>query len=241
VPHAQEIVKEAGKRKTILQVGHCIRFWPEYQALENFVKSKKGGRLISLNMVRRSGRPNYSSKNWLMDANRSYGALMDLHIHDTDFVHHLLGKPKAVTCFGNKDKRGWSHVFTRYHFPQDIAVTAEGGWNYPSGWGFEMSFQAIFENGVVDFNSNHNPTLRWTPENGKPEPLHFNAPQAGSSKIKGGNISSLGGYFNELKYFVECLEKNSMPQIATALQALESVRTVLAELKSAESGKTVQL
>ena len=43
-----KIAAAAKKAGVILQVGHCIRFWPEYQALAAFVKSGKAGRLLSL-------------------------------------------------------------------------------------------------------------------------------------------------------------------------------------------------
>jgi predicted dehydrogenase len=239
VKDGEAIVKAAKQKKVLFQVGHCIRFWPEYTAFVDFYKSGKAGKLKSLSLVRRSGRPAYSAGGWLLSAKRSLGALLDLHIHDTDFVHHLLGKPKAVTSSGTKDKHGWTHVFTHYDYP-GVSVHAEGGWNYPSTWGFQMAFQAIFENAVVDFDSNASPTLKVTFENEKTKPLAFKNP-GGKSSSGTGNISSLGGYYNELSYFLDCVEKNAKPAIATGEQAMRSLQTVFAELKSVETGKTVKL
>jgi predicted dehydrogenase len=237
---ADALAREAKQAGVTMQIGHCIRFWPEYQALEKYVRSKRGGRLLSLSLLRRSGRPGYSVGDWVNKADLSGGAAFDLHIHDTDFVHHLLGQPKAVTSVGTRDPSGWSHLFTQYHF-DDIAVAAEGGWNYPSQWGFRMAFEAVFERSVVEFDSSSNPTLTIV-EGTKPRrPLPFQSPKVGSSKAGGGNISSLGGYFNELKYFVDCLEKGRKPEISTPEQAAASVRTVLAEIKSAATGRTVKL
>src|SRR4051812_30526664 len=76
-----------------VQVGQCIRFWPEYQAFEAFVRAGTAGKLLSLTMQRRAARPSYSTGNWLNDEKQSLGAAVDLHIHDTDYVLHLLGKP----------------------------------------------------------------------------------------------------------------------------------------------------
>lgn len=237
---ADALAREAKQAGVTMQIGHCIRFWPEYQALEKYVRSKRGGRLLSLSLLRRSGRPGYSVGNWVNNGDLSGGAAFDLHIHDTDFVHHLLGQPKAVTSVGTRDPSGWSHLFTQYHF-DDVAVAAEGGWNYPSQWGFRMAFEAVFERSVVEFDSSASPTLTIV-EGSKPRrPLPFQSPKVGSSKAGGGNISSLGGYFNELKYFVDCLEKGRPPEISTPEQAAQSVRTVLAEIKSAATGRTVKL
>ena len=99
----KKIAVAAKKAGTFFQVGQCIRFWPEYMAFEAFVKSRKAGKLLSLSLQRRAGRPAYSTDDWLNDGNRSGGSALDLHIHDTDFVHHLLGKPDAVTSSGTRD------------------------------------------------------------------------------------------------------------------------------------------
>ncbi len=232
-----ELAEKSGRS---VQVGQCIRFWPEYEAFVEFVKSRKAGKLLSLTLQRRAGRPGYSMGDWLNKGKQSGGAALDLHVHDTDFVHHLLGCPKAVTSVGTKDKTGWSHIFTTYHF-DEIAVTAEGGWNYPPHWGFQMAFQAIFEKGTVEFDSTVNPSLKLTLGTQAKRPLAFRVPSAGSSGSGAGNISSLGGYYNELAYFVGRLEKGRKPALATPRQAAESVRTVLAEIKSASTGRTVRL
>jgi len=54
-------------------------------------------------------------------------------------------------------------------------------------------------------------------------------------------VSSLGGYFNELQAFVRCLETGHAPEIATGEQAAGSLATVLAEIRSASTGRTVLL
>jgi predicted dehydrogenase len=236
----RKIAAAAKKAGVFLQVGQCIRFWPEYMAFEAFVKSGKAGKLLSLTLQRRAGRPTYSVGDWLNDGKRSGGAALDLHIHDTDFVHHLLGKPSAVTSVGTKDKSGWSHIFTTYHF-KNVAVTAEGGWNYPKNWGFQMAFQAVFERGAVEFDSGANPTLWVTLGNGKKQPLPFKNPGVGESSTGAGNLSSLGGYYNELSAFVSCLESKQRPKVATGEQAADSLTTALAEIQSAASGHTVKL
>ena len=236
----RKIAAAAKKAGVFLQVGQCIRFWPEYQALEAFVKSRKAGKLLSLSLQRRAGRPTYSVGDWLNNPSRSGGSALDLHVHDTDFVHHLLGKPEAVSSIGTKDKTGWSHIFTMYHF-KNVAVTAEGGWNYPTKWGFQMAFQAVFERGAVEFDSGSNPTLSVTMLDGTKQPMPYQQTDAGESSTGAGNVSSLGGYYNELATFISCLERKRAPKIATGDQAAESLATTLAEIQSASTGRTVKL
>jgi len=236
----KKIAEAAGKAGVFFQVGQCIRFWPEYMALEAFVKSRRAGRLLSLSLQRRAGRPTYSAGDWLNDGGRSGGAALDLHIHDTDFVHHLLGAPDAVTSTGTRDKSGWSHIFTSYHF-KGVTVTAEGGWNYPANWGFQMAFQAVFEGGAVEFDSGCTPTLTVTVGAAKKRALSYTNPGAGESSAGGGNLSSLGGYYNEIAAFISSLQRGKAPRIATAGQAADSLATALAEIQSAATGRTVKL
>lgn len=172
------------------QVGHCIRFWPEYEVLRDLVQGKREpvGALKALNLQRRSGRLSYSVGNWLNDPRRSRGAALDLHIHDTDFVVSLLGTPAWVMSRGN----GCDHVTTLYGY-DSVAVVAEGGWGYPAKWGFQMAFQAVFENGALEFDSTRTPSLRLTVGEEEPRAIGTEADEAGKSKVAVGNVSSLGG------------------------------------------------
>lgn len=237
---AEQIRNAAENAGTVAQVGHCIRFWPEYVALKDYIESGKGGKLLSLTLQRRSGCLDNSDGNWMNIASRSGGGAYDLHIHDTDFVISLFGTPNAVSSETIDDARGPSHIFTKYHY-KDVIVHALGGWNYPLNWGFQMAFQALFENAAVEYDSNANPSLVITENSGSKTAMPFNKPQTGQSSLGSGNISDLGGYFNELDYFIQHLESGEPISKATLSQATETVRVNIAELESAKSGKTVPL
>ena len=238
---AQKIATAARAAGVAGQVGQCIRFWPEYMALRDFVRRGQAGPLRSLTLQRRSMIPAHSVGDWLLDPKRSGGAALDLHIHDTDFLVSLLGRPRSVRSHATRDNHGPSHIFTTYDYP-GVAVSAEGGWNYPPKWGFQMAFQAVFENGAVEYDSGASPSLTVTLGRGAKKPLPFKQPAIGRSASGTGNISSLGGYFNELQYFIGCLEKGRLPAEATLPQATESLRVVVAELASARArGRIVKL
>jgi predicted dehydrogenase len=237
---ADRIVAKANTSKTFFQVGHCIRFWPEYNALRQFVRDGLGGRLLSISLQRQAARPSYSDADWLNQPERSGGAAVDLHIHDTDFVIALLGNPKAVSSRATFDQSGPSHIFTLYDYP-DLAVCAEGGWNYPSQWGFRMAFQALFEKACIDFDSTKSPTLSIAKAHKAPEPMPFVVPGAGVSATGEGNISSLGGYLNELQYFVGSVATGIAPTEATLFDARASLAVVLSEIESARRGRSVPI
>lgn len=233
----EAMVAAAESAGITFMVGHCIRFWPEYVAFKQLVDSGKAGRLLSLTMQRRSARPTYSKDNWLQDAGKSCGAALDLHIHDTDFVLHLLGRPASVQSHGVRDDAGWSHIITHYQYDGGPEIQAEGGWNYPNEWGFQMAFQAVFEGGSMEYDSNATPTTRIIIGAAAPVEAEMPKAEAGESQLGEGNLSDLGGYLLELTHFIECLETGSKPETSTGTDALASLKTTFAEIRSAESGQ----
>jgi predicted dehydrogenase len=237
---ADRMIAAAKATGVSTQVGQCIRFWPEYQALRQFVRDGRGGRLLSLSLTRQASRPDYTVGDWANQEQRSGGAALDLHIHDTDFVLALLGMPRAVNSRATFDYSGPAHIFTLYDYP-DVAVCAEGGWNYPAKWGFRMAFQAVFEKACIDYDSGNSPTLTVTWSDRAPEPLAFEVPSAGESRSGEGNISNLGGYFNELKAFVECILRGVAPVDATLEDARASLAVVFAEIESARAQRPIAL
>ena len=51
--------------------------------------------------------------------------------------------------------------------------------------------------------------------------------------FEGGNISDLGGYYNELVYFTDCAKNKAAVQKATVKDGVESLGFVLEEIKNA--------
>ena len=220
---ASDMTLAAHQSDRHFMVGHCIRFWPEYITLKRIVDSGEHGRLLSLSLSRRTGRPGYSIDDWVNKPDRCLGAALDLHIHDADFLLHLLGAPEEVVSPGLRDETGWSSISTQYLYDGRI-VTADGAWNYPANWGFQMRYTAVLERAVLDFDSRSALTLAA----GKAEPIALSMPPH-------------DGYYHELAYFIGCLERDKPVSISTGEQASASLDLVLAEIESAATGKQISL
>lgn len=211
-----------------LMIGHCIRFWPEYALLKRFVDERRLGDLVSINLTRYGEFPFWSSENWLADESLSGGGVLDMHIHDSDFILYLMGDPLEVRSWGNLDDRGPSYVFTTMRFENGCIAHLEGGWNLPSHTPFKMAFRAVFERGALIFDGA--PLVIY--ENGKePESPQFPRMEAQG----GGNISDLGGYYHELKYFVDRLEAGMPMEIVTPESSRRSLALVLEEIRQIKS------
>lgn len=206
-----------------LMIGHCIRFWPEYALMKRYVADHRLGKLLSLNLTRFGEFPHWSSQNWLADESKSGGGVLDMHIHDTDFAYHLLGSPDQIESWGSVDERGPGHAFTTMKYGETIVHT-EGGWNLPSKTPFKMAFRAVFERGAMIMDAG--PLTIY--EQGK-EPSIPEFPKMEASG--GGNISDLGGYYHELRYFIDAVEAGAPLETVTAESAKESLRLTLEEIK----------
>jgi len=226
---ASRMVKAFRAAKIKFMVGHVIRFWPEYQVLKQYVDEKPLGPLASLEL-RRFGEKPAGWKNWYRKPALSGGAALDLHIHDVDYVLYLLGKPKGLDSVGAYRGGAWDQIATHYHYP-GFGVTSAGGWcNGPEP--FEMAFHAVFPKGALIYSSKNQPLIRY--EEDKP-PALVNVPQPKTGDVQaGGNISSLGGYYNELKYFVDCLKAGRAPETATADESRDTLALVFREMASAQ-------
>ena len=227
VADADRMVDAAAKAGVKLMVGHCIRFWPEYEALKETVDSGSLGSLLSANFTRYGAFPAYTVDQWAADPALAGGG-MDMHIHDTDFALYLLGKPDTMVSHGSKDDRGVGHFFTTMTFGNAV-VHLEGGWNFPQGNPFRMEYRAVFERGSMIYRDGE----LWTYEEGK-EPTKHEARQMEAAGA-GGNLSSLGGYYNELAYFVDCIANDKPLKVATPESSRESLRVVLDEVAQIES------
>lgn len=205
-----------------LMIGHCIRFWPEYDLLKKINDDGRLGKLRSINLTRFGEYPSWSSDDWLGNEAKSGGGALDMHIHDTDYVLYLLGEPDEVYARGTVDARGVSQIFTTMTFGDTVAHL-EGGWNLPHKTPFKMAFRAIFEDGAAIMDGG--PMTIFT--NAEPLTPEFSKMQA----TGGGNISDLGGYYHELAYFVDCVENDKPFEITTPQSSRTSLAVTLDEIR----------
>lgn len=216
--------QQSGK---LLQVGHCIRFWPQYAKAREIVESGDYGALRAATFQRLSATPDWSWQNWLMDGQRSGGAILDMHIHDSDFVQYLFGLPEEVYCRAVKGPSGaFDHAVSSYRYPDGKLVTAEGGWMMAPGFGFQMSFHLVLERATLVFDSTRSPAFRLCPQEG----------EAFSPATLVGD-----GYEHEIRHFANLLLGRPAAAVLTPQQSADSVRLVLAERRSAETGLPVKL
>ncbi len=223
VAECQKMVDAAAKSKKILQVGHCIRFWPEYAYVKKIVDSGKYGKVRAATFQRLSLTPVWSWQNWILTGPKSGGASLDLHIHDSDYVQYLFGLPKEVSSRAVQGpSKDYDHIVTSYLYNDGKVITAEGGWMMTPGFGFEMSFNIILEKATISYDCTKTPAFKIAPAKGK---------------VITPTVAAGDGHSLELAHFIKAVSGKKTPDIITPADSLNSVKIVLAEKKSASTGK----
>jgi predicted dehydrogenase len=211
--------EQAGK---VLQIGHCIRFWPEYVVARDLALSGQYGAPIAATFRRYSAMPSWSPDSWFADEKRSGGQPMDLHIHDTDYIHYLFGMPASVSSAADPTQ---GYLSTQYHYPGGPAVVAEGCWRMAPGFAFEMSFHLVLERATISYDCTRTPSFVLLTPDGPTTP----------------EVPPGDGYTREIEHFSRLVSGAPADSVITPQQARDTIRLVLAEKQSAREGKAVTL
>ena len=217
-----ERLLETQKRTGVkVMVGQVLRFFPEYRLLKELFEKKTYGELKGLVMQRLSQNVLWGYQNWFHDEKKSGSVVLDLHVHDADFIRYLLGEPEGIHVAATAYEDGMiNQILTQYTYPGKL-VSAEGVWDINSKMPFRGSYRAYFQDATVIFKSWENPSVRiWKKDDTMEEPQLEKVPE-------------LGGYYTETEYFYDCLEKDEEPSAAPLEEGVRTVRLALKELEEA--------
>jgi predicted dehydrogenase len=226
ITDCERMVEAARRTNRHLMIGHCIRFWPEYVKTKELIDSGQYGSLLSASFQRLGAAPTWGQNNWLMDARCSGGMVLDLHIHDTDFVQYLFGTPKAVNSCATLQDSTIRHLQTQYDYGDGRAICAEGSWLAAPSFGFQMSFTIMLQRATLVYDGTRQPAFRVCPTDGQAY-----SPPVGEDDA----------YAREIAYFASLIQGKNTPQVLTPEQSKESVRIIVAERRSALEGRKIRM
>lgn len=215
----------ARENKVAFMPAHVIRFWPEYQWLKDAVESGKYGRLRRIDFFRIGEKPRNSWKNWMLDPAKSGMVPYDLHIHDVDYMVYLLGMPETADAFEVRDGETTNFIHVNYRYADGVTASAKAAW-YSGKVPFSMGYEALFDTGYAEYRNNQ---LTWYPND---EELIVIASDScipnGLSEI---NVGDMQGYYNEIRYFIHCMEEGTFPSVIKEEELLNVLKLLEQERK----------
>lgn len=221
---ARRILEVAESSPGFLMPAMCMRFWPGWSWLKKVVQERTYGRILAARFRRMSEMPTWSKQGTYSAATDIGGALFDLHIHDTDFVNFLFGRPRAVFSSGvAKPGASADHVITQYLFEDGPAVHAEGSWLLTQG--FTMAYTLLCERATLDFDlARGAEAMRVIEEGQAPRTISTDEPD---------------GYGGEVRYMVDCISAGKRPVVVTPQDGLTALDICEAEEQSLRGGVVV--
>jgi predicted dehydrogenase len=210
-----QAAKKSGKR---LMIAHCIRFWPEYANTKQIIDSGQYGKVLYAAFQRFSAMPTWTAGNWVLDDTRSGGMIVDLHIHDSDYICYLFGLPQAVLSWApQQDESLLPHIHTRYFYDDGKLITAEGSWIMTPSFGFQMAFNIILERATIIYDCTRDPAYKIYTSDGS---------------VLTPSVPAGDGYLHEIIHFAGLITGKKTQEVITLEQSHQALQIVLAECQS---------
>ncbi len=132
-----------------LSVGHVVRYFPAYARIAEMVKSGQVGPPGLAKCQRVSGPPG-GLRGWYGDSARSGGLLLDMGVHDFDWLRWCLGPVERVSALMTPADLGQAAMVVLFHVSGAISVV-ELSWMDPEG--FATTVEVSGPKGLVRHDS----------------------------------------------------------------------------------------
>lgn len=201
-------------------VGHVLRFFPPYAEAKGIVQDGGIGDPGVARARRLSEFPSWGHGDWYEDRDRSGGVLLDLAIHDIDYLRWVVGEVERVFARRSVWERG-EHAHATLRFEDGAVGHVEASWGLPPDQELSHSLELAGDDGLVEFDGGEAAVTTRTAD--------------------GSDVASpvaRDGYQRQLAAFVDSVETGDEPPV-TAQDAVETLRVSLAANRSAEEGRPV--
>ncbi len=216
----------AGYSKTVM-VGQVLRFFWEYRRLRERVLAGEVGQVGMVRLSRCVGYP--GTESWFADLNQSGGVILDLLIHDLDFLRWTFGEVEQVCakCVTGTQAGKLAYALLNLQLASGALAHIEGSWAHPVG-SFHQSVEICGSLGMLHYDnltcSNINVVSTTEPRSGPesrislPESDHSNDP-----------------YFAEVSHFIDCIRQEHAPAVSFE-ESLKSCELAFRAIESARLG-----
>jgi UDP-N-acetylglucosamine 3-dehydrogenase len=219
-----------GYPKTVM-VGQVLRFFWEYAQLRQMVLEGKIGQIGTIRLSRLVGYPGNAS--WFIDESKSGGLLLDLLVHDLDFLLWTFGEIDHVFAQNVRNKRPaeLDYALITCKMKSGALAHLESSWAHPPG-SFRQTVEIAGSQGLLSYDS----------AVAKSFELH-------STQEKDGTLSRIAlppaapegdVYYLEMKHFIDCLTEGRPVNIPWQ-EALQACSAAFAAVESARSGTAVKM
>lgn len=226
---ALEMIDYCKQKQVRLFVGHVVRFFPEYEKTKKLVENDEVGQ-VGVVRMRRGGVFPTGWEDWYADFDQSGGLILDMIIHDFDYIRWTFGEVERIYAkgFTNRSYGRSDYALVTMRMKAGPIIHVEGSWTHE---GFSSAFEIAGSKGIIDFDSAEEKPLNLV--------LKQTENTSGGVAVPESPLNE-NPYFRELRHFMRCVETGENPRV-TPYDALKAMEISLAALRSMETGEPVVL
>ncbi len=230
---AEEMIAACQSAGVRLFVAQVVRFFSEFVQAKAVLDSGALGKPAVVRTVRGGNYPRPDT--WYGDFERSGGVILDLSIHDLDYLRWCFGDVQRVFARGLSFAgiHATDHVLITLRFASGVIGHVEGSWAFPAGI-FRTFLEIAGDQGLLHVDSLETAPLTLS--------LNQEAAAAeGAVTVPGSPLApSDDAYYRELEHFLHCLDSGEDFRVSPR-DALEALRVALAATESERTGRPVEL
>jgi len=230
------IMAAVGKAGVPAMPGHVVRYFPEYASAKQIVDEGGVGHPGTVRTSRMSTFPNITGReNWYADPDQSGGVILDLILHDFDWLRWTFGPVNRVFARGLFGSRHFmsalDYALVTLRFASGAVGHVTGSWAHTEG--FRTTVEIAGDKGIVEHDSTRSAPLTVALRRTDCGQIGVTVPESPMRPQE-------DPYLKELQAFVRSLETGQTTPVTTE-DAYEAARIAFAALRSIETGKAVTL
>lgn len=225
-----EMTNAAHKAGVAFMVAHVVRFFPEFASAKAQVDAGAVGSPAVVRSTRGGDFPGVPG-NWYGDFSQSGGVVLDLMIHDFDWLRWTFGDVERVFAKGsvNREFGCVDYALVTLHMKSGVLAHVEGTWANPGG--FQVKLEIAGDKGMLDYQNKNTVALSTATKSVEGNAAGVAIPDSPSGK---------NPYYLELQHFIDCVESGATPLI-TPEDGTKAVEIATAALESIRTGSPITL
>jgi UDP-N-acetylglucosamine 3-dehydrogenase len=229
---AERIADAVSRSGIPFMPAHVARFFPEYRTARDIARSGRIGPIRTARTFRGGAPPSWAP--WILDSSQSGGLLVDLLVHDFDYLRWVLGPVRRVHALlasrphppgaGSRDV----HALVVLRFADGAVAHVEGSWAYPSGSPFRTRLELAGPDGLLVHDSRD------------AVPITLRTAQSETESRYPLSVLEPDPYVRMIRHFTDCLRTGSPFEVRLD-DAVAAVRIATAAAASAAGRRPVEV
>jgi predicted dehydrogenase len=224
---ARRVLAAAEAAPGLLSIGQVARYGPDHRLAYDLATSGEIGQVRMISHSTTTSLPGWSEAGWLADLETSGGPLLDQAVHSFDYARWVVGSPAVrVHCMAADSGAGpATYTLATVRYANDAIAHIECSWAHPASRGFKLRAEVVGTKGRISWNYDH---------------MMGGVLHAREGDTEWWDVLGDREFTRELSAFFDACRTGGPPPVPAG-EAAESLRTALAALESARTGRTIDL